>query len=67
MKTWTVVIIEDDEGKVSTNRTNDGFNIFELMALTEIQARDLMDMLHGKVKVDEIKRTVVVREPELPL
>ena len=64
MKTGTVAIIEDDEGKVSTNRTNDGFNIFELMAFTEIQARDLMDMLQGKVVVDEVKRTAVVHDPD---
>lgn len=63
MKKWTVTIEEDDEGHIRMNRENDGFDVFELIAFTEIQRADLLDMLRGNTKIDEIKRTATDRSP----
>lgn len=48
MKTYTVVFTIDDNGNLNLNRTNEGFNVAELLGLTEILRDDIFRQLVRK-------------------
>lgn len=48
MKTYTVQFTMDNDGRLSLSRTNDGFNIAELLGLTEILRDDIFRQLIQK-------------------
>ena len=45
MKTYTVRFTMDDNGSLNLSRTNDGFNIAELLGFTEILRDDIFRQL----------------------
>jgi len=55
---YSIVLIEDENGKMSLTRKNRGFNAFELIGFIEDIKQELLKMLHGKMKVDVVKRIV---------
>lgn len=48
MKTYTVTFTIDDNGNLNLSRTNDGFNVAELLGLTEILRDDIFRQLIRK-------------------
>jgi hypothetical protein len=66
MKRWVYEVIENDEGKISMNRDNDGFNLFELIGFSEVLHYDLMAYIRGDTKIDVIRRTATDTSPGEP-
>lgn len=60
MKKYIIEVIKEDDGTIKMNRTNDGFNIAELLGFIEITRFELFDILKKELKVDEIKRNVII-------
>lgn len=60
MKTYTVTFTIDDNGDLNLSRTNDGFNVAELLGLTEILRDDIFRQLIRK-KEDGDRPKVEVR------
>lgn len=60
MKTYTVQFTMDDNGSLNLSRTNDGFNIAELLGLTEILRDDIFRQLIRKGD-EEVRPKVEVR------
>lgn len=59
-KTYTVVVTIDDTGMKSMNRTNNGFDVIELLGIASLIQKELVDQLHGKYKPDVITRTAII-------
>lgn len=70
MKTYTVVFTIDDNGNLNLSRTNDGFNIAELLGFTEILRDDIFRQLIRKEedgdrpKVEVRHERVVIKRDE---
>ena len=57
--TYTMVLTTYEGGGQSLERTNDGFNAYELLGTLELTQRELVEQLHGRLKPKTIKRKVV--------
>lgn len=58
-KTWTIKLTEYEDGKVSLNRTNDGFNGLELLGLAFKSQMEILQQIAGDIKPTVIRRKVV--------
>lgn len=56
--TWLVKHITYNDGTTELCRTNNGFNVFELVGILEISKDDIINQIKGNVKPDIIKRKV---------
>lgn len=60
-KIWTVEVLTNSDGTTTMNRTNDGFNISELMGLATFLQQELIKQWQGVYPTpDIVKRTVIV-------
>lgn len=59
-KVWTVEVLEFADGTSEMNRTNQGFNINELMGLSSLISLELLEQYRGNIKADVINRKVIV-------
>ena len=59
-KTYTVTVQHFEDGTQSMNRRNDGFNPIELIGLADFIAIEVREQILGRLKLDTIKREVVV-------
>ena len=59
-KTYTIKVVENDNGKLTLHRINDGFSAYELLGLMEEIQLDIIGMTRQTIKpFDEIKRQLV--------
>ena len=59
-KTYTIKVVENDNGKLTLHRINDGFSAYELLGLMEEIQLDIIGMTRQTTKpFDEIKRQLV--------
>ena len=59
-KTYTIKVVENDNGKLTLHRINDGFTAYELLGLMEEIQLDIIGMTRQTTKpFDEIKRQLV--------
>lgn len=59
-KFWSIEILKYEDGTSQMNRTNDGFNINELMGLAHYLQMDLYNQWNGECPTpDIVKRTVI--------
>ena len=60
-KVYTVKLIFFDDGSTQLKRTNDGFNVFELLGVLNLSSQENVDNLTGRLcySIDEMKREVV--------
>jgi len=63
-KKYTIELIENNDGTSILNRRNDGFNGYELLGIMEKIQLDILQQLAGNVKVDVVKREVVLDDEE---
>lgn len=61
-KTYTIEMIEHEDGGTQLNRTNDGFDGIELLGLLELSQLEIIEQLKGYIKPDIIKRNIVKDE-----
>ena len=59
-KVWTIEILEYSDGSNQMNRTNDGFNINELMGIASFVQQELCKHWTGEIEPDVVKRTVII-------
>ena len=59
-KIYTVEVLEFSDGSSKMNRTNNGFNINELMGLSSLISYEMLDTYRGIIKPDIIHRTAIV-------
>lgn len=60
-KTWTFEMIQYPDNSITVNRTNAGFNIFELIGLLETALKELHNVYNKTFEqnIDVVKRTVI--------
>jgi hypothetical protein len=58
-KTYTIEMIEHEDGGTQLIRTNDGFDAFELLGLLELAQLEIIEQIKGNIKPDIIKRNIV--------
>lgn len=64
-KTYTIKVVENDNGKLTLHRINDGFSAYELLGLMEEIQLDIIGMTRQTIKpFDEIKRQFVSTQEE---
>ena len=64
-KTYTIKVVENDNGKLTLHRINDGFTAYELLGLMEEIQLDIIGMTRQTIKpFDEIKRQFVSTQEE---
>jgi len=61
-KTYTLELIEHEDGGTQLIRTNDGFDAFELLGLLELAQLEIIEQIKGNIKPDIIKRNIVKDE-----
>ena len=65
-KTYTIKVVENDNGKLTLHRINDGFTAYELLGLMEEIQLDIIGMTRQTTKpFDEIKRQLVSTQDEV--
>ena len=56
---YTIEAYKDEDGQGVVERTNEGFNAFELLGHLMVVQDDILDQIKGLVKPDIVKRKVV--------
>ena len=51
IKTYTVIFTCDENGGLHCERQNEGFNAFEILGMLENVQIQLVEMMHGRVKI----------------
>ena len=51
IKTYTVIFTCDENGVLHCERQNEGFNAFEILGMLENVQIQLVEMMHGRVKI----------------
>lgn len=59
-KVYNIEVLEFSDGSSEMNRTNDGFNINELMGLSSLISYEMLDTYRGIIKPDIIHRTAII-------
>lgn len=65
MRTYTVIVTEDENNRIKLSRENDGFTILELLGILDILREDIHKQAFDRNfadKVIEHKRVVVDKE-----
>ena len=62
MKEYVLKMEVGENGVLSIESRNDGFNTLELMGLFSLKLQDISDQMQGKVKPDIIGRTYVEQQ-----
>lgn len=60
MKRTYTILVEEVDGKLNMNRTNDGFSAFELLGFASLINQELIAQIHGTMKPIEVERNVIV-------
>lgn len=58
-KEYIVKLTQDENGKVTLSRYNDGFNILEMIGMLQMSILELQQTWQGNLKPDVIERKVV--------
>ena len=59
MKSWKIeVSLKDRNKKVKMTRTNEGFNVFELLGIVETIKEDLFKQVSGEIKPDIVRKHI---------
>ncbi len=58
-KTYTIEVIEYEDGTTQMIRRNDQFNSFELLGRLVFIQHEILDQINGKFKPDFVKREVI--------
>lgn len=59
-KTWTIVVRTYDNETTTMSRTNDGFNLIELLGLAEIMNKEIHAQAVGLITPDVIERKTLI-------
>lgn len=59
VKTYSITVIEYEDGSSSMHRVCDGFNPLELLGMLSKTSMDVNRQIEGLIKPDVIKRTVI--------
>jgi len=51
IKTYTVIFTCDENGVLHCERQNEGFNAFEILGMLENVQIQIVEMMHGRVKI----------------
>ncbi len=51
IKTYTVIFTCDENGGLHCERQNEGFNAFEILGMLENVQIQIVEMMHGRVKI----------------
>lgn len=65
VKKYTITETTDKNGKTTLNRTNDGFNVIELMGIVSLTQQELFQQIKGEIKPDIIERHVIVNRKKI--
>jgi hypothetical protein len=60
MKSYKIEITQREDNSISMTRTNDGFNLAELLGFLELVRMELYAIFKQEIKVDEIKRNTII-------
>ena len=59
-KTYTIEVIEYDNGDTRMNRINDGFSTIELLGILNYVTQEVMMIAAGHLKIDEVTRKAII-------
>jgi len=61
MRKWTIEVIEEND-ELIINRSNDGFNLCELIGFSELIREELIGLAKGK-KPNKTTKTIIITKP----
>ena len=65
IRSYTIKFEKNDDGLLSINKKNDGFNPIELLGLLSWAYADILEQMKGNVKPDIVKREYVEQDEKL--